>query len=253
MRFPALPRWRYPAWLGFFGVFATGYVVLFAVANLPQIDPLETIADRRTLGQVGVIRGYLGPWIAELYYLNDERLKERIYNRREWKSDQLTPIEYPLPIEPHLVIIQVETLDQRVIGHRVNRAREVTPFLNRLRDQAMYYRTRVFRFQGSCDSDFTMMANVAATAQVNAYALPDYPYDDENARTLPHILKQHGYETLALHGYPSSFYNRGPAFYKMGFKRVAVSGSAGAQLRPADFEFRHSRRARFPTFSAKAA
>ncbi len=169
-----------------------------------------------------MIRGYLGPWIAELYYLNNDRLRKRVIERRDWKSDQLTPVEYPLPIQPRLVIIQVETLDQNVIGHRIRQAGgtvEVTPFLNRLRDESMYYRARVFRFQGSCDSDFTMMANVAATAQVNAYALPDYPYEDGKVRTLPRVLKEHGYETIALHGYPSSFYNRGPAFYRMGFKQ----------------------------------
>jgi peptidoglycan/LPS O-acetylase OafA/YrhL len=218
---PSAPRWRYPAWMGFFGMFTMAYVVLFILVNQIDVFRLDKIADRRTLGQMGVIRGYLGPWIAELYYLNEDRLYWRAIERREFKSDQLTPKEYPLPIEPRLVIIQVEALDYNVIGYpsRGRNRREVTPFLNQLREQSMFYRARVFRYQGSCDSDFTMMANVAATAQVNAYRIPNYPFEDANTSTLPQVLKQHGYETIALHGYPSSFYDRGRAYYKMGFKR----------------------------------
>jgi hypothetical protein len=210
---PAASRWRSPAWLGIFGAFAIGYVVLFAIGD--YVDPLEKIAYKRTLGRLGIIRGYLGPWIGEFYYLNDERLIERALQRRDFKSDQLTPVEIPLQIEPRLVIIQAESLDQNVIGYSAN-GKVVTPFLNRLRDSAMYFRVKVFHFQGSCDSDFTMLEGVAATPAVNAYNMPSYPFE----HSLPDILQQHGFQAVALHGYHSAFYNRGAAFQKMGFKRA---------------------------------
>ena len=206
------PRWRSPAWLGFFGTFAIGYVVLFIFAD--RVDPLERIAAESTLGRLGIIRGYLGPWIGEFYYLNDDRLLQRAVERREFKSDQLSGIEIPLQIEPNLVIIQAESLDQKVIGHFVD-GKEVTPFLNRLRDQSMYFRVKVFHYQGSCDSDFTMLEGVAATARVNAYYMPAYPFEN----SLPQILTQHGYHALAFHGNKTAFYNRGWAFFKMGFER----------------------------------
>ena len=72
---PTTSRRRSPAWMAFFGCFAMAYVTLFAVAD--HFDPLEKIAYKRTLGRLGIIRGYLGPWIAEFYYLNDERLMQR--------------------------------------------------------------------------------------------------------------------------------------------------------------------------------
>jgi len=208
----AAPRRRSPAWLGIFGAFAVGYVVLFAFAN--HVDPIDRIASESTLGRLGIIRGYLGPWIGEFYYLNDDRLMQRARERRDYKSDQLTPVEIPLQIEPRLVIIQAESLDQKVIGYSVA-GKEVTPFLNRLRGQAMYFRTKVFHYQGSCDSDFTMLEGVAATPRVNAYYMPAYPFED----SLPIILKQHGYHTFAFHGNHAGFYNRGWAFFKMGFQR----------------------------------
>ena len=231
---PPAPRWRSPAWLGFFGCFAMGYVTLFVVAN--HFDPLEKIAYKRTMGRLGIIRGYLGPWIAEFYYLNDERLVQQAIDRREFKSDQLTPIEIPLQIEPHLVIIQAESLDQNMIGHRVN-GQEVTPFLNRLRDRSMYFRIKVFHYQGSCDSDFTMLEGVAATARVNPYSMPNYPFEN----SLPQILKEHGYRAIALHGYRSAFYDRGAAFFKMGFERSLFQERARTRFRLAGVEFWHHR------------
>ena len=112
------------------------------------------------------------------------------------------------------MIIQAESLDYNVIGYSAD-GKEVTPFLNRLRSEAMYFRVKVFHYQGSCDSDFTMLEGVAATPAVNGYYMPTYPFED----SLPQILKQHGYHALAFHGNRSSFYNRGAAFFKMGFER----------------------------------
>ena len=228
-------RRRSPAWLGFFGCFAMGYVTLFVVAD--HFDPLEKIAYKRTLGRLGIIRGYLGPWIAEFYYLNDDRLMQQALERREFKSDQLTPIEIPLQIEPRLVIIQAESLDQNVIGFRVGgkNGQEVTPFLNRLRDQAMYFRVRVFHYQGSCDSDFTMLEGVAATPRVNAYSMPNYPFEN----SLPQILKHHGYHAVALHGYHSRFLQSRRGIFQDGLRTLAVSGSARTRFRVAGHEFRH--------------
>ncbi|HTU24673.1 MAG TPA: sulfatase-like hydrolase/transferase, partial [Pirellulales bacterium] len=209
---PTTRRWRSPAWLAFFGVFAVGYVTLFVVAD--RLDPLEKIAVDSTFGRLGIIRGYLGPWIGEFYYLNDDRLLQRAVERREYKSDQLTEYEIPLHIEPRLVIIQAESLDGRVIDYFAD-GKPVTPFLNRLRTSAMYFRVKVFHYQGSCDSDFTMLEGVAATPRVNAYYMPNYPF----ANSLPGLLKEHGYHVYAFHGNRSSFYNRGWAFHKMGFEQ----------------------------------
>ena len=192
-----------------------GYLLLFIIAD--RVDPLEKIAYKRTLGQMGIIRGYLGPWIAEFYYLNDDRLMQQAIERRNFKSDQLTPIEIPLPLQPRLVVIQAESLDYNVIGYRVGgkKGQEVTPFLNRLHDQAMFFRVKVFHYQGSCDSDFTMLEGVAAAPRVNAYNMAGYPFDG----SLPKVFKEHGFHALALHGNHSGFYNRGAAFFKMGFER----------------------------------
>ena len=74
--------------------------------SLPCCHPLDRIASRRSLGRLGIIRGYAGPWLAEIYYLGDQRVLEVAIARRAIKSDQLSPREIPLQIEPHLVIIQ---------------------------------------------------------------------------------------------------------------------------------------------------
>ena len=51
------------------------------------VDPLHYISTRRSLGRIGYIRGYIGPWIAEWYYLNDKTLLNRAVERRTMCGD----------------------------------------------------------------------------------------------------------------------------------------------------------------------
>ena len=116
------------AWLAG-GVLALAYVGLYLVAN--RIDPLDWIQTTRGVGRLGEIRGYLGPWFAEWYYLRDDEVLERALELREVQYDRLTPVEADIPIHKHLVILQAESLDYNVLGFKVD-GDEVTPFLNQL-------------------------------------------------------------------------------------------------------------------------
>ncbi len=189
-----------------------GYLGLSIVAN--HYDPLQRIAVKRTLGRLGIIRGYSGPWLAEFYYSGSEELLKALAERAQLKSDQLTPVEFPLPMRKRLIVIQAESLDNSVLGFRVN-GREVAPFLSRLRDQALYYRVKAFHYQGSHDADFTMLSGVAASPVANPYNMVGYKWP----QTLPQVLKAAGYRSVALHGNYSEFYNRGRAYTRMGFDK----------------------------------
>ena len=197
----------------FFAGFATAFASVFC-ATL-WLDPLSMILKTRGVARLGIIRGYTGPWMAELYYLRDPRLLKNAIDRVRIQSDILTPREVIAPIHNRLVIIQVESLDYNVLGYKVN-GKEVTPFLNQLREQSLFYRARAYHTIGSADADFTMLAGGPPAMNVLNYSLPDFPYDG----SLPRFLGDFGFSTSSFHGNSGSFYNRRDAFKKMGFSEI---------------------------------
>ncbi len=190
---------------------ALGYVSLYAVTL--RLDPLRYIQTNRGVGRLGEIRGYLGPWFAEWYYLHDGRLLSSAIKRRNRVYDNLSPVEADIPIHDRLVIVQVESLDQNILGFRAD-GREVTPFLNKLRETSMYYRVRAIHKHGSSDADFAALNAVVGSEHVNTYTLPGYPYEN----TTPQLLERCGFDVLSFHGNTGEFYNRRNAFRRIGFK-----------------------------------
>lgn len=200
------------AWLGAVAL-TLAYVSLSVVAN--RWDPLDKIQTKRGVGRLGVIRGYLGPWIAEWYYLGDEQVLDRALALRTVNYNRLTPIEADIPIHKRLVILQAESLDFNILGYKVDGA-AVTPFLNRLRDVSMFYRVRAIHFNGSADADFATLNGVTGSKHENTYMIPGYPYEN----TTPQLLARCGFSTTSFHGHSGQFYRRRPAFEKMGFAEI---------------------------------
>lgn len=195
------------------GAAVVAYAALMYATTL--VDPLSAISSKRGVARLGRIRGYLGPWIAELYYLNSPKLLAAAVERSREQSDILTPVEVPVIIRPRLVIVQAESLDFNTLGLTVN-GREVTPFLNRLRARSLFYRVRAYHKLGSADADFTMLMGGPPAMNVLNYNIPGFPYD----AALPHFLARYGFETLSFHGNWGDFYRRRDAFKQMGFERI---------------------------------
>jgi hypothetical protein len=193
--------------------FTAAYVVLYLATNV--YDPLETIQTTRGVGRLGAIRGYLGPWFAEWYYLQDDRVLARALELRDEPYDRLTPLEADLPLHKHLVILQAESLDTNILGYRVG-GQEVTPFLNKLRAMSMYFRVRSFHVNGSADADFNALTGTRGSDHENTYVIPGYPYEN----TTPQLLARAGFACYSFHGANGEFYNRRAPFEKMGFAGI---------------------------------
>lgn len=189
-----------------------GYVTLYATTL--WLDPLDGILRTKGVARLGIIRGYVGPWLAEWYYSGDERLLANAIARTEVTSDLLTPAETPIPIKDKLAIVQVESLDYRVIDFEY-KGQPVTPFLNQLKKRSLFYRAKCYHVIGSADADFTMLVGAPALNVLN-YSLPKHPYD----MALPWLLQRYGYRSNALHGNTGNFYTRRNAFEKMGFDKL---------------------------------
>jgi glucan phosphoethanolaminetransferase (alkaline phosphatase superfamily) len=206
---------RASAWLAG-AVLLMGYLGLSSVAV--YLDPLDAILTTRGVGRLGYIRGYLGPWFAEWYYLRDDQLLQQALEVRKRVYDRITPLEADIPIHNRLVIIQAESLDTNILGFHAE-GQEVTPFLNRLREESMFFRVQTTHVYASADADFTVLNGVRPSQHGNTYSLHGYPYQD----TTPQILSDCGFETYVFHGNSGEFYNRREPYGKMGFAGLLFS------------------------------
>jgi phosphoglycerol transferase MdoB-like AlkP superfamily enzyme len=214
------------AWLVSSVVF-TCYVGLYALANYN--DPLSYIQSTRGVGRLGHMRGYLGPWFAEWYYLRSEELLNEALKLRRIRYDRLTPIEADIPIHKRLVIVQAESLDTNILDWRAGGV-EVTPFLNHVRRASMFYRVRAMHTRHSADADFAALNGVRGSARANPYTIPNYPYGN----TTPQLLTRCGYEVYSFHGNYGEFYNRRAAYEKMGFSGIRFRRELEGYGLPAD-------------------
>ncbi|TAM56710.1 MAG: hypothetical protein EPN53_01310 [Acidobacteria bacterium] len=123
-----------------------------------------------------------------------------------------------------LVLIQVESLQQWVIGARVGGV-EITPFLNALRSRALYF-PFVFDQTGegrSSDGEFGVLNSQHALDR-GALAFR-FPYD--HFVTLASTLRRQGYATLSAHPFERGFWNRGVLHPRYGFERMVFRRALG--------------------------
>ncbi|MDD4160440.1 MAG: LTA synthase family protein [Synergistaceae bacterium] len=140
--------------------------------------------------------------------------------------------------DKNLIIIQVESLQQFVIGLRINGA-EVTPNLNRFIKGSEYF-SRIYNQTASgnsSDAEFLVNTGLYPSATGVAYTR----FAGNSYEALPKILTNKGYTSLALHGDRPGFWNRNRMYPSMGFSRFiskndfVVDESIGMGLSDASF------------------
>jgi phosphoglycerol transferase MdoB-like AlkP superfamily enzyme len=197
-------RWTWAAaWAGYF---------LLATLAMGWIDPPRKLRTFVTGDRLGMTYGFLLLWAGEAVYLNQDQLLQEAVAQRAHVTDRLSAVEPPLVLAEDIVLIQVESLDWRVLNHHV-RGTPVTPFLNRLTEEAMLYKITAFHTNGSGDADFVMLNAVPPSPTVMTYTLARYSYSD----TLPQVAERVGYTTAAFHGNSGHFFSRARSFERMGF------------------------------------
>ena len=157
--------------------------------------------------------GYLAGWIAELA-LSDERdfFDEHPASR---KLAEALPSLHP---EEDIIIIQVESLDYGALYWEDERGRPLTPFFNKLVSAAGYSRIASRSKLGSASADCSVLMQEAVNRKIIPYKLATYPFEREGS--LPRLAKAAGYRVTALHGFDGNFFNRKPAYARMGFDQI---------------------------------
>lgn len=117
--------------------------------------------------------------------------------------------------EQNIICIQVESLDRNILGYSYG-GREITPFLNRLRDESLYFDNFYAQHvNGSFDAELSFFTSVYPLNKNYGFKVNDLMSFDSVIQT----LGEQGYATVAFHGNDKTFFFRDKAYEELGFDR----------------------------------
>ena len=114
----------------------------------------------------------------------------------------------------NLLVVQLESFENFPIGLTIE-GQELTPNLNRLSKESLYFSNIFYQTAKGNTSDAEFMLNNSLLPLQNASV--NWLYPENNYLSLPSLLKQHGYTTLAFHAYDKIFWNREFMYPRFGF------------------------------------
>ena len=124
----------------------------------------------------------------------------------------------------NLVLIQVESFQRWVVGATVGGV-EITPFLNSLRDQGLFF-SSVFdetEYGRSSDGEFIALNSQYPLSRGAVVFRRAY----NHFVALPGVLKRHGYATVSAHPFDRGFWNRAVTHPRFGFDRMLFRQELG--------------------------
>ena len=118
--------------------------------------------------------------------------------------------------ESNLIIIQAEALQQFMVNRKINGV-EITPNLNKLINESLYFDNIYYQVAGGNTSDAELLLNTSLYPAKEGAAY--VRFDQNEYYSLPEALKSIGYDTYALHGFASKFWNRTEMYETIGFDK----------------------------------
>ncbi|AFQ43709.1 phosphoglycerol transferase family protein, alkaline phosphatase superfamily [Desulfosporosinus meridiei DSM 13257] len=154
--------------------------------------------------------------------LKDSQLTPEEQNEiKNWlaqNQEKLPPNDYKGMFKgQNLVMIQVESLENFVINQQIN-GQEITPNLNKLLANSLYFSNFYEQVYNGSSSDADLMANTSVYPIRTGSAFFRFPNNTYNS--LPKILNEDGYNTLAIHPDKGSYWNWMPALTAIGFEKT---------------------------------
>ncbi|QUE86826.1 LTA synthase family protein [Exiguobacterium alkaliphilum] len=116
--------------------------------------------------------------------------------------------------DTNVIVVQLESFQASVIGQVIN-GQDVTPSLNALRDEMLYFPNVYHQtHEGrTSDAEFTVNTSLYPVKSGSVYT----QYADHTFDALPKRLKAAGYDTAAMHAFDKTFWNRDNFYDNIGF------------------------------------
>lgn len=118
----------------------------------------------------------------------------------------------------NLILIQWESLETFVVNQKIN-GEEITPNLNRLLNNSLYFDNFYEQTYGGTSSDAELITNTSVFPVRDGstfFRFPGNIYD----KSLPNIFERMGYDTLASHPDKGSYWNWLPSLRSIGFNNL---------------------------------
>jgi phosphoglycerol transferase MdoB-like AlkP superfamily enzyme len=148
-------------------------------------------------------------------YILTEAEEARISKFFSSKERKLPENSYKAALKgKNLLVIQVESLENFIIGEKVDN-QEITPNLNKLLGNSLYFSNFREQTYNGTTSDATYVSNTSMFPALVGNNNFNYPYNEYNS--LPNLLKKEGYSTYSMHGEKGTYWNWMTAEKNMGF------------------------------------
>lgn len=166
----------------------------------------------------------LDAWLFAKEGLPTQLTAQRRQEIQEWFAhmhEQLPDNSYKAVAgNKNLIMIQVESLENFVLKRSIA-GQEITPTLNRLLASGVYFPNLLEQVNEGVTSDAEFMTNTSVYPLRKGSTFFRYP--DNVYHSLPTLLQQRGYTSLALHGDKGSYWNWAKALKAIGFDRTIDS------------------------------
>jgi lipoteichoic acid synthase len=115
----------------------------------------------------------------------------------------------------NLIVIQVESLENFVIGEKVN-GQEITPNLNRLLGNSLYFNQFYEQVNNGTSSDSDLLTTTSVFPVRSGANFFRYPTNTYNS--LPKLMEGMGYQTISTHSEPAGSWNWVEAHHNIGYQ-----------------------------------
>jgi phosphoglycerol transferase MdoB-like AlkP superfamily enzyme len=224
--------------------------VPFKVNNLGKYDKEEAFFTIRWKPSITVCNASpIGYHYLDIYnfFKDSNRLVLSSSDKKEIKNWFNEKNENSLPDNQYkgifkgknLLVIQVESLENFVIGKSVN-GQEITPNLNKLLNNSLYFSNYNEEVNEGTTSDAELMTNTSIYPVRTGSTFFRYA-DNTYYNSMPKILQRQGYFTQAIHPDEGSYWNWMPALKSIGFQncidasRFNIDETIGLGLSDASF------------------
>lgn len=202
----------------------SGYLYLFIrenmeAGNVSHLYQYNKLYDVNALvSKMGIVNFSIGDMASYIFTPTKATAAEidMVKTYKENFINSTTTSNFGVAKGRNLILIQVESLENAVIGQNID-GQEIAPNLNKLSKDGLYF-TNYYAPIGpgpTADAEFSILNSL--------YPLPDrvafiqYAYNQYNA--LPNLLRENNYHTYSFHGDVSSFWNRSNIYPQLGYEK----------------------------------
>lgn len=197
----------------------------YGILNLSKAQPeiLDSFYDRVYIVQnIGLLSfhsvdafKFIKSKDKEALPVSEDKKKEILEFLKEKKDKkQSVPALFGTGKDKNLIVIQVEALQGFVINRSVN-GQEITPNLNKLIKNSLYFDNYYTETAGGGTSDAELLSNASMFPAKEGSAYIRFSGNDYYS--LPKRLSEQGYLTSAMHAYKPGFWNRSVMYKTLGF------------------------------------